>query len=77
MFKQPFPGRDFKYKGLQVTSELFFSTKWVILKEVTHEQAVLQGLPASSHEGGCVTTCALHRAVVHSQCEGFTAHHNL
>lgn len=62
MFKQPSPERDFKSKGqwLHGTSELFSSIKWLVLKEVNHEQAILWGLPASSCEGGCATTRALH-----------------
>ena len=62
---------------MQVTSELFSSIKQMVLKEVSHEQAVIWGLPASSHEGGCATTCASHRVVAHGQYEGLVAHLNL
>lgn len=46
----------------------------MVLEEVKHEQALLRGLPASSHEGGCATNRSSHRAVAHGQYEGFVAH---
>lgn len=50
---------------MQVISEL----KWMIFKEVSHEQAVLWGLPASSWQGGCATTCASHQEMAHNKDE--------